>query len=113
MRFSFLAVAIAFGGAEDAGHLRVIDVDQGRLLEEDLPRIWAGSEGGVGSIWLPDNRSFAYLQFPHLEPGQSRQERLLRSRTYSLSIIGFPVMFYLIFGMAERAKPMLPRSRMR
>lgn len=31
--------------------------------------------------------------------------RLLRSRAYSLSVIGFPVMFYLIFGMANRGKP--------
>jgi len=31
--------------------------------------------------------------------------RLLRSRVYSLSVIGFPIMFYLIFGMANRGKP--------
>ena len=31
--------------------------------------------------------------------------RLLRSRAYSLSVIGFPIMFYLIFGMANRGKP--------
>lgn len=31
--------------------------------------------------------------------------RLLRSRAYSLSVIGFPMMFYLIFGMANRGKP--------
>lgn len=31
--------------------------------------------------------------------------RLLRSRAYSLSVIGFPVMFYLIFGMAYRGTP--------
>lgn len=29
----------------------------------------------------------------------------MRSRAYSLSVIGFPVMFYLIFGMANRGKP--------
>jgi ABC-2 type transport system permease protein len=31
--------------------------------------------------------------------------RLLRTRTYSLSIIGFPVLFYLLFGAANRGKP--------
>lgn len=31
--------------------------------------------------------------------------RLLRSRVYSLSVIGFPLMFYLIFGTANRGKP--------
>lgn len=30
--------------------------------------------------------------------------RLLRTRTYSLSVIGFPVMFYLLFGMANRGQ---------
>jgi ABC-2 type transport system permease protein len=40
-----------------------------------------------------------------LKETQYELARLLRSRTYSLSIIGFPLMFYLIFGMANRAKP--------
>jgi ABC-2 type transport system permease protein len=31
--------------------------------------------------------------------------RLLRTRAYSLSVIGFPVMFYLLFGVANRGKP--------
>lgn len=31
--------------------------------------------------------------------------RLLRTRAYSLSVIGFPVMFYLLFGTAYRGKP--------
>lgn len=31
--------------------------------------------------------------------------RLLRTRAYSLSIIGFPVMFYLLFGTAHRGQP--------
>lgn len=31
--------------------------------------------------------------------------RLLRTRAYSLSVIGFPVMFYLIFGLANRGQP--------
>jgi ABC-2 type transport system permease protein len=40
-----------------------------------------------------------------LKETQYELARLLRSRTYSLSIIGFPIMFYLIFGMANRGKP--------
>lgn len=31
--------------------------------------------------------------------------RLLRTRAYSLSVIGFPVMFYLLFGAAHRGQP--------
>jgi ABC-2 type transport system permease protein len=40
-----------------------------------------------------------------LKETQYELARLLRSRVYSLSVIGFPVMFYLIFGMANRGKP--------
>ena len=40
-----------------------------------------------------------------LKETQYELARLLRTRTYSLSVIGFPVMFYLIFGMANRGRP--------
>jgi prolyl oligopeptidase len=74
----YLAVGIAYGGAEEAGHLRVIDVDHARLLTEDLPRVWAGPGGSAS--WLPDHRSFTYSQFPVLGADQAPQERIMRSR---------------------------------
>ncbi|MGA7540540.1 MAG: ABC transporter permease [Steroidobacteraceae bacterium] len=37
-----------------------------------------------------------------LKETQYELARLLRTRAYSLSVIGIPVMFYLIFGMANR-----------
>ena len=40
-----------------------------------------------------------------LKETQYELARLLRSRVYSLSVIGFPIMFYLIFGVANRGKP--------
>jgi ABC-2 type transport system permease protein len=40
-----------------------------------------------------------------LKETQYELSRLLRSRAYSLSVIGFPVMFYLLFGAANRGKP--------
>jgi ABC-2 type transport system permease protein len=40
-----------------------------------------------------------------LKETQYELARLLRSRAYSLSVIGFPLMFYLIFGGAYRGKP--------
>lgn len=40
-----------------------------------------------------------------LKETQYELARLLRSRAYSLSVIGFPIMFYLIFGTANRGKP--------
>jgi prolyl oligopeptidase len=76
----YLAVAIAYGGAEEAGHLRIVDVDRAVLLKDDLPRVWGGSEGTPRTSWLPDNRTFTYTQFPSLAPGQGPQERRMRSR---------------------------------
>lgn len=40
-----------------------------------------------------------------LKETQYELARLLRTRAYSLSVIGFPVMFYLIFGTAYRGQP--------
>jgi ABC-2 type transport system permease protein len=40
-----------------------------------------------------------------LKETQYELARLLRTRAYSLSVIGFPVMFYLIFGLANRGRP--------
>lgn len=40
-----------------------------------------------------------------LKETQFELARLLRSRAYSLSVIGFPIMFYLIFGVANRGRP--------
>ena len=40
-----------------------------------------------------------------LKETQYELARLLRTRAYSLSVIGFPVMFYLLFGTANRGKP--------
>jgi ABC-2 type transport system permease protein len=36
---------------------------------------------------------------------QCELARLLRTRAYSLAVIGFPVMFYLLFGAPNRGKP--------
>jgi prolyl oligopeptidase len=82
----YLAVAIAFGGAEEAGHLRVIEVAHARMLKEDLPRVWAGLDG-LSTSWLPDNRSFTYTQFPKLAADQGKEQRLMRSRAL-LHILG-------------------------
>ncbi len=32
--------------------------------------------------------------------------KLIRTKTYSLSIIGFPVMFYVLFGLSNKGNPM-------
>jgi ABC-2 type transport system permease protein len=50
----------------------------------------------------PQSLSFAY--YTHLMRKEIRYEflRALRLRAFSLSVIGFPVMFYLLFGVANR-----------
>lgn len=40
-----------------------------------------------------------------LKETQYELARLLRTRAYSLSVIGLPVMFYLLFGTANRGQP--------
>lgn len=74
----YLAVGINYGGSEESGHLRVIDVDSGRLLDDDIPRVWSGGEGSAS--WLPDGLSFVYMQYPKLGPGEPATERMMRTR---------------------------------
>jgi prolyl oligopeptidase len=75
----YLAYGVAVGGAE-WGNLHVIDVDSGKDLSENITRIWAGDGSTVS--WLPDNRSFFYLRFPEIKPGQPAQEKQLRSQVH-------------------------------
>jgi len=73
-----LAVGISYGGAEEAGHVRVIDVDRAQLLDDDLPRVWVGRESQTAA-WLPDGKALVYLQFP---AGQTEREKILRSQVH-------------------------------
>ena len=84
----YLAYGVALGGAE-WGELRVMAVDSGKTLGEKIDRVWAGSDASSAS-WLPDNRTFAYLRFPKLAPGQPPQEKQLRSRVYLHTVGGNP-----------------------
>jgi len=76
----YVAYGIALGGGE-WGELRVIAVDSSKPLGEKIDRVWAGGDASTAS-WLPDNRTFTYLRFPKLAPGQPPQEKQLRSRVY-------------------------------
>ncbi|MGH8263702.1 MAG: prolyl oligopeptidase family serine peptidase [Steroidobacteraceae bacterium] len=72
----YLAYGVAPGGAE-WGEIQIVSVDSGKFLKDRVTRIWAGA--GSTASWLPDNRSFTYLRFPELKPGQPQQEKQLRS----------------------------------
>jgi prolyl oligopeptidase len=75
----YLAFSLALSGRE-WGEIRVIEVASGKLAAEKIDRIWAGDFSSMS--WLPDNKSFVYLRFPKLAPGQPPTEKQLRSRTY-------------------------------
>jgi prolyl oligopeptidase len=75
----WLAFGLALGGRE-WGEVRVIEVASGKPAAEKIDRIWAGD--GSSLSWLPDNKSFTYLRFPKLAPGQPPTEKQLRSRVY-------------------------------
>ena len=75
----YLAYSIAYGGGE-VGILRVLDVGSGADLDVDIDRIW-GSPYSVVS-WRSDNRSFFYMRFPRLGPGDSPATAQQKSKVY-------------------------------
>ncbi len=72
-----VAVGIVPGGAEAETHTRVVDVASGSLLPEDVPRTWFGA-----TAWSSDSKTFFYNQMPLLRPGESQNDRELRSIAY-------------------------------
>lgn len=74
---SHVVVGIVPGGAEHETHTRIIDVATGSLGTEDFPRTWFGA-----TAWTSDGRSVFYNQLPELKPGESENDRELRSIAY-------------------------------
>ncbi len=71
---SHVAVGIVPGGDEPQTHTRVIETATGTLLPEDFPRTWFGV-----TSWSPDGKVLFYNQLPLLKPGESQNDRELRS----------------------------------
>jgi prolyl oligopeptidase len=72
-----VAVGLVPGGAEVQTHTRILDVASGKLSAEDFPRTWFGA-----TAWTSDSKTLFYNQLPELRPGQSENERELRSLVY-------------------------------
>lgn len=70
----YVAVGIIPGGAEHETHTRIVKVSDGSLLPEDFPRSWFGA-----TAWSADGKTIFYNQFPALKPGESENDRELRS----------------------------------
>ena len=73
----FVAIGLVPGGAESDTHTRIVRVADGRLLPEDFPRTYWGATG-----WSRDDKAIFYNPFPKLRPGESVQDRELRSIVY-------------------------------
>ncbi len=100
---AYVAVGIVPGGAEPQTHTRVINVADGSLLAEDFPRTWSGA-----TAWGPDSKTLFYNQLAELKPGESENDRELRSKAYRHTI-GSSGPDHAIFGMGLDSKvPMVP-----
>lgn len=80
----YLAYSIATGGGE-VGSLRVVEVGSGKDVDVDIDRMWGSPYSAVS--WRDDNRSFFYMRFPKLGPGQSPDQAQQGSRVY-LHVLG-------------------------
>ena len=88
-----VAVGLVPGGAEAQTHTRIIDVASGKLSREDFPRTWFGA-----TAWTSDSKTLFYNQLPELKPGQSENERELRSLVYR-HVLGGAAPDTAVFGI--------------
>ncbi len=79
---SRVAYGISEGGSE-AAVIHVVDTATGQVLPDAIDRAYYF---GVTS-WLPDNKSFYYIRFPQLRPGESENDKETRAVAY-LHVLG-------------------------
>lgn len=79
----YVAYGISIGGSEMTT-LRVLDLQTGKNLPEEIDRILIG-EGAV--FWTPDSRGFFYNRLRKLAPGAPPTELEQKSKNY-LHIVG-------------------------
>lgn len=101
---AYVAVGIVPGGAEPQTHTRVVKVADGSLLAEDFPRTpgWFGATRSIA--WGPDSKTLFYNQLVELKPGESENDRDLRSKVYRHTI-GSNGADRAIFGIGLAANP--------
>ena len=78
----YVAYGISEGGSE-ASVIRVVDTATGEVLPDAIDRAYFV---GVTS-WLPDNKSFYYVRFPALKPGEPETDKETRAVNY-LHVLG-------------------------
>lgn len=78
----YVAYGISEGGSE-AAVIHVVETAAGNVLPDTIDRAYYV---GVTS-WLPDGKSFYYVRFPKLQPGESETDKETRPVTY-LHVLG-------------------------
>jgi prolyl oligopeptidase len=81
----YLAAGITPGGSETNAELHVIEIASGRETGDVISH-GVGVEG-LGTFWLPDNRSFVYGRLQTLPPGAPVAEVRQKFRSY-LHVLG-------------------------
>lgn len=79
---SYVAYGISEGGSE-AAVIRVVQTATGQVLPDAIDRAYY-----VGATsWLPDGKSFYYMRFPALKPGEPETDKETRPVNY-LHVLG-------------------------
>jgi prolyl oligopeptidase len=78
----YVAYGISEGGSE-AAVIHIIDTATGEVLPDAIDRSYFGG----ATSWLPDGRSFYYIRFPKLQPGESENDKETRAVAY-LHVLG-------------------------
>jgi len=79
---AYVAYGISEGGSE-ASVVHVVSARSGAVLPDSIDRAYF-----VGATsWLPDNRSFYYVRFPELKPGEPETDKETRAVNY-LHVLG-------------------------
>ncbi len=79
---SHVAYGISEGGSE-ASVIHIVETATGQVLPDAIDRAYFV---GVTS-WLPDGKSFYYVRFPQLQPGESENDKETRAVNY-LHVLG-------------------------
>ncbi len=79
----YVAVGLVPGGAETETHTRILDTATATVLPEDFPRTWQGA-----TAWSADGKTLFYNQLPLLQPGETENDRELRSLVFRHTLGG-------------------------
>ncbi len=80
--------------------IHVVETATATVLPDAIDRAYFV---GVTS-WLPDNKSFYYVRFPKLKPGESENDKETRAVSYLHVLVGDPDKDVAVFGYGVNPK---------